>query len=206
MAVLEGESTRWAGNEDTARGTAGEPIACAAYARLTRRTVTQCGLFLHRTHDWLAASPDGLLDGNGLLEIKCPRYVHASGIPPIYMAQVQGQLHIAERAWAHFFSFVAGGGRDGGDVCALYQARRSVWLLLMHAQLLTCVARAPHPQVSRDDAYWAWLLPRLRTFYTAVQAEVEPAIGELQLRPGEAPPHVAITCLGRWGFEDAAAA
>ena len=79
-------------------------------------------------------------------------------------------------------------------------------LALTPAQSLTRVARAPHPQVSRDDAYWVWLLPRLRTFYTAVQAEMEPAIGELQLRPGEAPPHVAVTCLGRWGFVDAAAA
>ena len=174
---------RWEGNADTARGTAGEPLALAEYTRLTGNAVQPCGLFLHRQHSWLAASPDGLLGDTGLLENKCPRRLHDT-LPPLYMAQVQGQLHIAERQYAHFFSFVAepvssdrssgnAAAAAAGPVAALYEVRRS-------------------------DAYWGWLLPRLKTFYTAVQAGMEPG-DELRVTPATQPPHVEVVCLGRWG-------
>lgn len=35
------------------------------------KTVTTCGLFIHKDFKYLAASPDGV-DENALLEIKCP--------------------------------------------------------------------------------------------------------------------------------------
>ncbi len=172
-----GGGERWEGNEHTARGTAGEDGARQQYTRLTGNAVAPCGLFVHRQHAWLAASPDGLLADDGLLEIKCPVRLHDT-CPPLYMAQVQGQLHIANRAWAHFFSFVAGSEDDGGGaggqhtVAALYR-------------------------VARSEAYWAWLLPRLQTFFACVQADVEPG-DELTVTPATAPPHVQVECLGRW--------
>jgi hypothetical protein len=162
-----GGGERWEGNEHTARGTAGEEGAREEYTRLTGNAVAPCGLFIHRTHAWLAASPDGLLGEEGLLEIKCPVRLHDT-CPPLYMPQVQGQLHISGRAWAHFFSFVAG----EHTVAALYRVRRS-------------------------EAYWAWLLPRLQTFFACVQADVEPG-EELTVTPDTAPPAVEVECLGRW--------
>ena len=60
----------WAGNEHTARGNAIEATARDEYSRLTGNRVQLCGLFLHREHQWLAASPDGLVGEDGLLEIK----------------------------------------------------------------------------------------------------------------------------------------
>ena len=169
---------RWEGNEHTARGTAMEPVALEQYSRLTGNAVAPCGLFLHPTHSWLAASPDGLIRDDGLLEIKCPaREPHAT-IPQLYMPQVQGQLFVSGRQWAHFFSFCAppageaGAGAEGTPVAALYEVRRS-------------------------DAYWEWLLPRLRKFWACEQADVDPG-DELALAPGERPPHVEVKCIRRW--------
>jgi putative phage-type endonuclease len=162
---------RWEGNEHTTRGTALEPVALAAYTRLTGNAVQPCGLFLHATHSWLAASPDGLLRDDGLLEIKCPaREPHAT-LPPLYMPQVQGQLFVSGRAWAHFFSFCET-AEAGKPVAALFEVRRS-------------------------EEYWAWLLPRLRKFYACEQADIDPG-SELSLAPGEQPPHVEVKCVRRW--------
>ncbi len=167
-----GGGERWAGNEHTARGTAGESAARDEYTRLTGNAVAPCGLFVHPQHAWLAASPDGLLLDDGLLEIKCPVRLHDT-LPPLYMPQVQGQLAIAGRAWAHFFSFVADGAPGGGPAAALFR-------------------------VARSEAYWAWMLPRLRTFHACVQADVEPG-DELVVTPAGQPPPVEVLCLGRWG-------
>ena len=170
-----GDGERWEGNEHTARGTALEPVACQQYTRLTGNAVQPCGLFLHPTHSWLAASPDGLIGGDGLLEIKCPAHRPHDTLPPLYMPQVQGQLFIAGRQWAHFFSFCTGAPGALGElqpVAALYEVRRS-------------------------EAYWAWLLQRLQKFYACEQANIDPG-DELCLRPGEGPPHVEVICVGRW--------
>jgi len=49
--------------------------------------VDQCGLVLHPTIERGAASPDGLVGTDGLVEIKCPKtathieYISASQIP-----------------------------------------------------------------------------------------------------------------------------
>lgn len=57
------------------------------------------------------ASPDSLIDSNGLLEIKT-KLAHlqcevllADRLPPEYVAQIQGQLWIAEREWVDFLSY-----------------------------------------------------------------------------------------------------
>lgn len=179
---------RWEGNEHTARGTLQEPVALERYTRLTNNAVQPCGLFLHPTHSWLAASPDGLIGDDGVLEIKCPHRLHTT-LPELYMPQVQGQLFISGRQWAHFFSFCAPPSApddaqpgshapadpppQGQPVAALYEVRRS-------------------------EAYWAWLLPRLQKFHVCVQADIDP-LDELRLGPGdERPPPVEVTCLGRW--------
>lgn len=47
--------------------------AIAAYRALfPDRVVSECGLFVHPQHGYLAASPDGLVDNHGIVEIKCP--------------------------------------------------------------------------------------------------------------------------------------
>jgi putative phage-type endonuclease len=162
----------WHGNEHTERGTALEPVALATYSRLTGTAVTRCGLFLHPRHSWLAASPDGLLGEDGVLEIKCPARLH-DHCPPMYMAQVQGQLAVTGRRYAHFFSFLA-------------------------ADSPTCAPQAVLFRIERSDEFWAWLLGRLGAFWAAVQMD-EPPGPELAAPLQASIPQVTVTCVQRWG-------
>lgn len=162
----------WSGNEHTERGTALEPVALEAYTRLTGTAVTRCGLYVHPRHSWLAASPDGLLGDDGLLEIKCPaRQLHDT-CPPAYLAQVQGQLAVTGRAYAHFFSYMSATPNSP--------------------------PRAALFRVERSDEYWAWLLARLGAFWAAVQLD-EPPGAELAPPLQGCVPAVVVTCLRTWG-------
>jgi len=91
-------------------GTEQEPAARAAYERVTGISVEETGFI---AHDTLLAgcSPDGLIDWDGLIEIKCP-YSSANhietllrGMPDEHIPQVQGQLWITGRQWCDLVSF-----------------------------------------------------------------------------------------------------
>jgi hypothetical protein len=89
--------------------------------------VKPCGLFIDAKHPFLAATPDGLIDDNGIVEIKCPS--SCSELTPeeaiisrrvtfwstnkqtnnfmvnkkhAYFFQIQGQLHITGRQYCLF--------------------------------------------------------------------------------------------------------
>lgn len=87
-----------------ARGSDLEPQAREAYEIATGAMVEQLGLVLHDELD-AGASPDGLVDADGLVEIKCPfsmervARIWATEDVSEYVAQVQWQLWILERAW-----------------------------------------------------------------------------------------------------------
>ncbi len=53
-------------------GTETEPLARAAYEALTGELVEEVGMVPHHRIPMAGASPDGLIRGDGLLEIKCP--------------------------------------------------------------------------------------------------------------------------------------
>jgi putative phage-type endonuclease len=111
--IITGESGGFEGNKWTERGTELEPLARQAYANHSGNTVFPVGFC---EHDILSAgaSPDGLIEPDGGLEIKCPKpathieYLEAGTIPPAYVAQVQGSLWITERSWWDFCSFCPG--------------------------------------------------------------------------------------------------
>ena len=87
-----------------------------AVARLTYKLnnpdkkVRDCGIFLH---DKIAcgASPDGLVDEDGTIEIKCPKTathiqtLKSGKLPTQYFWQVQGQLLVTGRKWCDFISY-----------------------------------------------------------------------------------------------------
>ncbi len=59
-------------------------------------------------------SPDGLIDAQGGLELKCPEpktqveYLLAGTLPDAYKAQVHGSLIVTGRAWWDFMSYCPG--------------------------------------------------------------------------------------------------
>ena len=88
-----------------------EPLARAAYEAQEGVLVEQVGLVVHPRIDRAAASPDGLVEENGLVEIKCPKvathltYLLDGTVPSKYQPQMLWQMACCERDWCDFVSF-----------------------------------------------------------------------------------------------------
>lgn len=99
------------GNADTERGTEEEPNARAAYEVRHKVMVDSVGLVIHPSIERSGASPDGLVGGEGLLELKCPRpHIHLDyllgGEPPSkYVPQMAWQAACTGRQWVDFASY-----------------------------------------------------------------------------------------------------
>jgi putative phage-type endonuclease len=93
------------------RGIDLEPIARAAYEVTTGRWVDEVGFVPHPEIEGSGASPDGLVDGDGMAEIKCPNsathleYILTGKIPAHYQLQMQWQMACTGRKWVDFISF-----------------------------------------------------------------------------------------------------
>lgn len=107
---LTGKTIKTFQNAAMLQGTEREPDARAAYESHTRRFVDAVGFMRHDAIE-AGASPDGLIDDDGLLEIKAPElathleYIQSAAEPAKYRPQIQGQLWISNRQWCDFVSF-----------------------------------------------------------------------------------------------------
>lgn len=115
----------FAGNSSTNYGIENEPIARISFEKEINIKIKPAGLFIDTTYHFLAASPDGLIENDGIVEIKCP-YTIKDLTPEDaiqcgklkfatvidgklnlktndnYYYQVQGQLHITQRSYCYF--------------------------------------------------------------------------------------------------------
>lgn len=88
-----------------------EPLGCGAYQLATDVLVDKVGLVLHPRIERAAASPDGLVNAEGLIEIKCPKtathlqYLMDGLVPRDYQPQMQWQMACTERLWCDFVSY-----------------------------------------------------------------------------------------------------
>jgi len=143
VPAYENAAMRW--------GTEQEAGARAAYEKRAGVAVEETGFVAHDTLQ-AGCSPDGLVDWDGLIEIKCPynSAVHIetllSGMPAEHTAQVQGQMWITGRQWCDFVS---------------YDPR-------MPAELQLHVQRIP-----RDPAFIADLERQVTSFLAEVAQQVE---------------------------------
>lgn len=109
--ILTGSASEHYVSKDMDRGTQQEQFARAAYEARFEVMVDQVGFVLHPTIDRSGASPDGIIDINGGLEIKVPRidthvrYARAGVLPSEYEPQVMWNIACAEREWWDFISF-----------------------------------------------------------------------------------------------------
>jgi hypothetical protein len=128
-----------------------EPAARTAYEQRTGISVEETGFICHDTL-LAGCSPDGLVDWDGLIEIKCPynSAVHIEtllrGMPDEHRAQVQGQMWITGRQWCDFVS---------------YDPRMPIELQL-HVQ-----------RIQRDPSFIADLEARITIFLQQVGTQVE---------------------------------
>lgn len=92
-------------------GTETEPEARRAYEFFVDRDVQQVGFIPHPTIDMAGASPDGLVGGDGLLELKCPNTAtHIDTllngvVPDKYLKQMMFQMACTGRQWCDFASY-----------------------------------------------------------------------------------------------------
>lgn len=90
-------------------GTEHEPLARMAYVALTGAFVEEVGFHRHPTLD-VGGSPDGLIDDDGGIEIKCPfnsanhLQCFLTGMPEEHIPQVQGLMWLTGRKWWDFVS------------------------------------------------------------------------------------------------------
>lgn len=91
-------------------GTDYEDVARLRYELKTGNSVTEGGFYKHDKLE-AGASPDGFIDEDGLIEIKCPNTnthietLKRQDIPKQYYWQVMGQMWITGRQWCDFVSF-----------------------------------------------------------------------------------------------------
>tara|TARA_R110000868_G_scaffold176513_1_gene414220 strand:+ start:393 stop:1010 length:618 start_codon:yes stop_codon:yes gene_type:complete len=92
-------------------GTDTEPYAREAYEAHTGALVMQTGFIKHAGIPWCGASPDGFIDADGLVEIKCPEstthleWMEAGKVPAKHFPQIQGQMWVTDRQWCDFVSY-----------------------------------------------------------------------------------------------------
>lgn len=94
------------------RGTELEPVAREMYAlNEFDAVISEVGLIDHPAIAGFAASPDGLVNDDGLIEIKCPNtWTHLqtlkTGVPKRqYLLQMHAQMMCTGRKWCDFVSF-----------------------------------------------------------------------------------------------------
>lgn len=92
-------------------GTAQEPHARAAYEAAGGVLVEEVGFVPHPTIEMSGASPDGIVNGEGLVEIKCPNTAThidtllSGKVPERYITQMQWQMACTGYPWCDFVSY-----------------------------------------------------------------------------------------------------
>lgn len=141
MRIVHGVSK--AKTQAMGRGLLVEPENREAYRQHIGPVSESPGVLVHPRYPWAAASPDGLIEPDGLLEIKSvSEFARGSwgepgtdAIPDGYNVQVQWLLECAGREWAHIWAvfgrdFKAEDGSPGWATTetAIYAARRDAEL------------------------------------------------------------------------------
>ena len=106
---LTGKSPESYVNEAMKRGIVMEAEARLAYEVEKMTLVEEVGFVEY--DEWVGCSPDGLVDDDGMIQIKCPAfnthvgYLLSEEVPKDYYAQMQMELWVTGRAWNDFVSY-----------------------------------------------------------------------------------------------------
>ena len=109
--ILTGKPAESFTNAAMAWGTETEPLARAQYELKTGNMVNQIGFVVHPKIEQAGASPDGLVDNDGLIEIKCPNTsthldtLLSQKVPSKYIIQMTWQMLCTGRKWCDFVSY-----------------------------------------------------------------------------------------------------
>lgn len=101
--------SEFTGNVATEYGSHHEAGALVEYEMETGNQVKEAGFVTFE--DWLGASPDGTINDDGLVEVKCPYGLRNGGEfktaaeQPHYVAQMQIQMFVTGSEWCDFFQW-----------------------------------------------------------------------------------------------------
>ncbi|MBU2018011.1 MAG: YqaJ viral recombinase family protein [Bacteroidetes bacterium] len=96
-------------NEWMERGIELEAEALKAYELMTFNKTQRVGYV--ELDKWIGCSPDSLIDDDGLIQVKCPKYsthidyILSDNIPSNYQKQMQFEMMVTERKYNIFFSY-----------------------------------------------------------------------------------------------------
>lgn len=140
-----GADPEFTGNVATRHGQATEPRAIARYEQETRRIVTKVGFMVHEEHSWIGVSPDGLIDLEGAVEVKCPfhakvPYSVRADNKRMYLGQCLLQMAVLKVEWLDFICYL------NDDVFSIERL---------------------HASEEKPDEWLKFHLPRLQEFYEA---------------------------------------
>jgi putative phage-type endonuclease len=139
-------------NDAMQRGIDEEPRARAAYEVQSNNFVDQVAFIDHPTIKGFGCSPDGLIDTDGIVEIKNPNSsthwatIKANEIPNKYYIQMMAQLSCTGREWNDYVSFDS-----------RFPDRSQLFVKRLH----------------RDDKYIAEMESEIVKFLDEVNSEVE---------------------------------
>jgi putative phage-type endonuclease len=108
---MTGNSVHHYVNQAMADGIEREPFARELYEETSGNTIVLCGFFQHPTIEFAGASPDGLIDQDGLIEIKCPTaptfvdWLITGNVPDEHLAQMTFQLACTRRRYVDFVAY-----------------------------------------------------------------------------------------------------
>jgi putative phage-type endonuclease len=110
-------------------GTEQEPFARATYEVAEGVMVEQPGFVLHQTIPYFGASPDGLVDSDGMIELKCPKisthieYILNGVAPEEYHWQMHAGMDVCDRQWCDFVSYCQALEGTPADHLKLFKVR-----------------------------------------------------------------------------------
>ena len=129
-----------------------EPIAVDWYEKKHDFKIADAGLFVYKEMPFLAASPDGIVNEDTLLEVKCPfaaknQYITIESVP--YLTLVEGALSLKKD---HIYYYQI----QGQLLCAGRKMCHLVIFTLKDAKLIF---------VKRDDTFIENMKDKLKAFY-----------------------------------------
>lgn len=138
---VTGQSEDAYSNAKMQRGQELEAEARSLYEMLRGHKIEQVGVCFPDEKRRFGASPDGVVDKDGLAQIKCPMAYAAVGylldpkLPTDYIQQVQGELLVTGRKWSDFISYYPGGPRGSIKPLIVRVERDEVFIKLLRNAL-----------------------------------------------------------------------
>lgn len=110
-------------NNATRWGQEFEPTARAAYEVESGNFVTETGFWVHPVHNFLGASPDGLIGSDECLELKCMGKL-PEAVPIYHRIQCLVQMLCTERNFCTYFVWT-----HNGTFCRRVHLAGEAWLI-----------------------------------------------------------------------------